>query len=339
MGAWTYRPSRWIAGIAAAGLLLSACGGDDAASNGDDGGDAAASDTNFPEGPITLLVGFGPGGANDLIARRAAPLMSEILGVPISVENMPGASGVIAMAEMMNRDADGYTMVTHQVGTPAISAALDELPFEQDAIELLGTMTNDPVGIAVAIDSPFESLQDLIDAQDAGAVTAGHQGFTQPDGVAASLFELRTERDLSHVAYDSGGEQAAALFGGFIDSGFRAGGYYDVVGDEVRVLAVMADDRSDTLPDVPTVQEAAGFEANVPVRRGFSVPAAVPEEIKQLLADAFAQAANDPRFSEGLVEDINLSFGFLDREEAAVAESELESIILEVNEAGLLGSR
>ena len=330
---WSRRQLRWIAASAGAALALTACGNDDGSATAGDG------EGDWPDGPLTLLVGFGAGGANDLIARRAAPLMSEILGVPIQVENLPGASGVVALQEMLNRDPDGMTMATYQSGTTAIGEAMEDLPFAADELELLGTMTADPVGIAVAMDSPYQDLTDVVEAANETHVTGGHMGFTQPDGVSTSLFELRNDVELTHVAYDSGGEQASALLGGHVDVGFRAGGYYDVAGEEVRVLAVMSPERVDALPDTPTVTEAIDVDLDLIVRRGFAVPADVPEERQQRLAEAFAEAAQDPRFSDGLVEDINLSYGYLSRDEAAEAERDLQSVITEVDEAGLLGNR
>lgn len=331
-------------------MLLAACGGTGAASDApagdeqtgdeltDDGGtdaEEAAEHDDFPNQPITLLVGFGAGGANDLIARRIAPIMSDILGVPIQVENLPGGAGIVATDEMLNREPDGYTLVTHQF----MSDLLEDLPFERDDLTVLGQNTDDPAAVAVPMDSPYENLEQFNEAAQSGDVTAAHPGITGLAGLATAYYELEQDVRFTHLTYDSGSDMHAALIGGHTDSAFRAGGWYDAHGNELRILGLMAEERVDEISDVPTIEEVTGERMVFTAARGIAVPSDVPENRIQILADAFAEASQSDEYQQGMLEELGFRPEFRSREEAAELQAEMEEIVRRLVEEELLTER
>lgn len=328
--------------LAAGALVLTACGGAEGSdvSEGSDpsSGEEAAGDettSDFPEQPITLLVGFGAGGANDLVARRIAPIMSEVLGQPIQVENMPGGAGVVATDEMLNRDHDGYTIVTHQF----LSDQLEDLPFSEDDITVLGQMTDDPAVVGVPVDSPYESLEELNAAVEEGDVTAAHPGIRGLAGLATAYYELEQDLRFTHLTYDSGGDMNAAVLGGHTDSAFRAGGWYDSHPDELRILGSMSDEPVDDLEGVPTVEEATGVPMQFTAARGIAVPSDIPEDRMQILEDAFAEAAQSEEFQDGMLDELNFRPAYRSRVEAAELEDSMREIVGRLVDEGLLTDR
>jgi len=324
--------------------LAAACanGADDVEASDEDRGQEAQGEDqeaagDFPSEPITLIVQFAAGGANDLLMRMLAPKMSEVLGVPVGVENIEGGSGVIGLTEAYNRPADGHTLVTWSPPGEYLSEVQGEFSgFTVDDFVMIGAANVDPGAIAVPIDSPYQTLEALNDAMAQTELSAATSGLTSNNAVGAMSYMAATGLDFTLVPYDSGAELTAALIGGTTDFGMRAGGWYDLHEVELRILALTSAERVSDFPDIPTVAEITGEDVIFSAMRGLAVRSDTPQEHIDILVDAFETAANDPSVRDRLLDEIGFRWEYLGPEEAAdVADQMMASVDEFASELGL----
>jgi tripartite-type tricarboxylate transporter receptor subunit TctC len=238
----------------------------------------------FPSKPITIIVGFAPGGAVDIIAREVAKQVQGALGQPVLIENKPGAGTNIAMRALIASPADGHTLMLAANSLAANPSLYDPPPFDPakdvTPISLVGRV---PVVFAVSTSSTIDSLPALIAAAKAKprGITYGSPGNGSTPHLAIALFESRAGIQLAHVPYKGGTPAITDVLGGHIAGvGVNALEVQPhVKSGKLRVLAVMSPVRSPIFPDVPTVAEAGfpGFESSVWYI--FIGPAGVPQPI------------------------------------------------------------
>jgi tripartite-type tricarboxylate transporter receptor subunit TctC len=242
----------------------------------------------YPTRPIRFLVGFGAGGANDLVARLVGTHLGPRLGQQVVVDNRPGASGMIAHEILANSTPDGHTMVLAAVSAMAMGPALrggkapfdvnrDFAPVAQvvDAVTLLSTNPS----------SASRSLKDFVDRakRDPGKLTVGNPGIGSIGHLAFELFNSTAGIKVISVPYKSGGLAATAVISGQVEHlvGIISSGAPHVRSGKLRGLAVTSPKRSGALPDVPTIAEQGypGFEASGWL--GVAFPAKTPDAIVQ----------------------------------------------------------
>lgn len=258
---------------------------------------------------ITTIVPSTAGGGTDTAARLIAPLMEKDLGVPIEIVNKPGASMQIGLTEVASAKPDGYTLVWSVLPTAA-SIYLDperKSPFKRASLTPIGLYYGAPFGIVVLANSPYKTLKDLVEAAKANPnkLKAGTSGFMATGHFAVLAFENGTDTKMATVNFQGGGPQLTALLGGHTDASFQSIG--EVVSHQkagtVRVLAVMGDQRSELMPDVPTTSEA-GFSKIEPIGSdiGLSAPAGTPPAIIQRLTESLKKAMQDPALKARMTE-------------------------------------
>ena len=239
----------------------------------------------YPARPVRLLVGFAPGGANDLVARVVAAKLGPRLGQQLVVDNRPGAGGNIAHDLLAKAAPDGYTMVLASVSSIAMSPGL------------LGKMPYDPVNdfapvaqlvavstlLATQPSNPSRTLGDLVALakQQPGKITVANPGRGSIAHLAFELFSVTAGIRVINVPYKGGGPAVVDVLAGQV--GFSAGiistGAPHVRSGKLRGLGVTSLRRSPILPDVPAIAESgyAGFEASGWL--GFAFPAKTPAAI------------------------------------------------------------
>lgn len=269
----------------------------------------------FPEEDITLIVPYGSGGSNDVLARMLAPLMAEELGVSIGVENVTGASGSIGLSEAYESGPDGYTMVAFTPPNEYIAELQGLLDIPVGEFRMLGAANVDPGMIAVPADSPYQTLEELNEASATEELSVAVHGLASNYTVGALNYMEAAGLDWSLVHHDSGGDITTAVQGGHTDVGVRAGGWYDLHPQDLRVLAVTSEERADEFDGVPTVEEVIGEPVIMKSLRGFAVHADTPEDRFQVLADAFAAAVQSDEFKSAVMNDLGLRWEFQDAEE------------------------
>lgn len=245
----------------------------------------------FPSKPIKFVVPFGPGSGTDTSARYFARKLQDLTGQAVVVENKPGANGFLAVKQVLQAPADGYTVFIGSNSTLAVNAALfRELPYDPAAdFAPLTMMMRSPAMLAVPPAAPYGDLKALLAYAKAnpgkanfGAGSAGYQ-------LMGELLNDMGGIQTVHVPFKSAGETMTAVASGTVDYAFaEVTAVLELAkGGRVKILAVAADKRVGNAPEVPTMGEAGlpGFEAYTWV--GAMVSAKTPAAETAKLAELF----------------------------------------------------
>jgi len=249
---------------------------------------------SYPNRPIKLVVGFGPGGGTDILGRLVAPQLSERLGVAVTVENRPGANSNIGTDYVAKSTPDGYTLLVGGSASMALSSGLyARLPFDplKDFIPIAQIVAGDALVLAVHPSVPAKSVKELIAYAKANPGKVFYGSGAPPFQIAAEYFNKLAGVNMTHVPFKGAAGAVAATVAGetqvtvvSIASGlaqFKAG--------KLRMLAVTGFKRDHVLPDVPTMKEA-GLTENfeVPMWTGLFAPAGTPAPIVEKLSSQMA---------------------------------------------------
>jgi tripartite-type tricarboxylate transporter receptor subunit TctC len=265
-------------------------------------GTSAAAQADFPSRTIEILVGFAAGGPVDTVTRAAAPFLERHLGdgTSIAVINRPGAAGVVAAIATSRAEADGHTLM--MLSYPALVTARfgqAEDPYSLSDFEFLGNVTSDPHNFFVAADSPYESLDDLMEAarENPGTINVAAAGVGGAAHLALMVFEAETGLSFNYVPADGGAGTQTQVLGGHVDAGITTLSSLTsyVREGQMRILASFGTQRPAALPDVPTAREQ-GVDVLWGALRGIAAPGPLPDDIRQRLADAVEATMTDPEF-------------------------------------------
>ena len=269
-------------------------------------GSVAEAQPAYPTRPIEIIVAYNPGGAADVAARLVAAHASKKWGQPVSVVNMPGASGITGALRALNARPDGYTLLLDPHATSAMLFAVEsDVPFKMDGKTQIALITLDPVIYTVKIDSPWKTLKDVAEAARANPKTFRY-GIAGVSGVASFsvsqfLFGAGVSvNDANKVVFTGGAPTMTALAGGHIDF---AGQQWSestglIQGGKVRALAVVHPTRLPSLPDIPTAKEAGFPDLNVVGWQGLAGPKGLPPAIVAKWNALLEEASKDPAFLE-----------------------------------------
>ncbi|ABD53645.1 Bug family tripartite tricarboxylate transporter substrate binding protein [Jannaschia sp. CCS1] len=215
-----------------------------------------------PRRPINAILPYSAGGGTDALARAAAAAAEGILPVPLVIVNRPGSSGITGATEAAAARPDGNTVMVTSAGSFLLTSMLrdtDVTPF--DSFEIIAQIGNLTPAVIVPANSPFQSVQDLVDAANAnpGALRWAHNGRGGFHHVAGQSFLDRNGLEAQDVPFQGGGPTRAAVIGEQVDFAFvgiqQAAGFEN----ELRVLALAAPERDAIRDDVPTLPEL-GFD-------------------------------------------------------------------------------
>jgi len=226
----------------------------------------ATAQTNWPEKPVRLVVGFTAGSATDVTGRMFAQKFSEAWGQPVIVENIAGNSGAIGTDKVAKAAPDGYTLMWSGNAAITILPSLQPLPFDPlKDLAPISTTLSMPSIFFVNNDLPVKSIADLIAYAKAnpGKLSYGTPGVGTPQHVAGELFCHLAGIKMEHIPYR--GANLADVMGGVVPVGIQnAGASLPLVRDgRVRGIGITSLKRSPNAPDLPTLVEAGfpGFEA------------------------------------------------------------------------------
>jgi tripartite-type tricarboxylate transporter receptor subunit TctC len=225
-----------------------------------------AAQTNWPDKPVRLVVGFTAGSATDVTARMFAQKFSEAWGQPVVVDNVAGNSGAIGTDKVAKAPPDGYTLMWAGNAAITVLPNLQTLPFDPlKDLAPISTALSMPSIFLVNNDLPVKSIAELIAYAKAnpGKLSYGTPGVGTPQHVAGELFCHLAGIKMEHIPYR--GANLADVMGGIVPLGIQnAGASLPLVRDSrVRGIAVTSLKRSPNAPDLPTMVEAGfpGFEA------------------------------------------------------------------------------
>jgi tripartite-type tricarboxylate transporter receptor subunit TctC len=253
----------------------------------------------YPSHPVHVLVGFGPGGSPEIIARLVGESLSERLGQKFIIENRPGAGTTIATEAVARSNPDGYTLLL--VTLPNVTAGMlyEGLPFDfRTDIVPIASMSLLPQVMVVNHNFPATTVPEFIAHAKAnpGKINMASTGSGNLSHLSIELFKILAEVDVVHVPYRGAGPAQADLLGGRVD------GMFDTIpaliepvrGGRLRGLAVTTRKRFPALPDLPTVGESVpGFEVNGLI--GLGAPKGTPAEIVRKLNSETNAAVAEPK--------------------------------------------
>lgn len=243
----------------------------------------------YPEKPVTLVIGYAAGGGTDTIARVVADEMSKALGQPITAVNKPGAGGGIAAMQVMRSPADGYTVLLDPSSSISLNPKLsDQQNFGPDDFDYVGMVANFQAALVAPKDRPYDTLEEFVAwaKENPGATYAQiNPGSTMAMDVIENMAGIETRR----VPTKGGAGAMNSLIAGQVDLGY-SGGIHQRYTDEVKVLAPLVSTRSLTEPEKPTAQEA-GFPVVLNSNITLAVPKGTDADVIAKLADALETAA------------------------------------------------
>jgi tripartite-type tricarboxylate transporter receptor subunit TctC len=267
---------------------------------------AAAAD--YPDRPVTIVVGFPPGGASDIMARILTAKLGSVLGQPFVVDNRPGAGGNVAGEFVAHAAPDGYTLLLGNNAILATNVSLySKIGFDPEKdfapISLIGTQAN---VLVVNDEVKAHSLAELIALAKAnpGKLNFASSGYGLAAHLAGELFKAQAHIDIVHVPYKGSAPALQDVIAGQDQMMFAttSGVMGFLKNDQVRALAVTTLKRTPSLPEVPTMDEAGlpGFEATT--WHGLVAPAGTPPQVIAALNKAIAETLKDPDIQHKLAD-------------------------------------
>jgi tripartite-type tricarboxylate transporter receptor subunit TctC len=286
----------WSWGVAIAAVLLGSTSL----------GASADEISDYPNRPINLVVGFTPGGGNDVVARIVDAKAGEILKTSVVILNRPGANGGIALESVGKAAPDGYTIILGSSSVIAINPVLSGNP-DQDPVKNfvgLGTLAMTPQVLAVNPAVEARTMDEFVALSQKKEISVASAGIGGLPHLAIELIQSVEKAKLLHVPYRGGAPAATDVVAGHMQ-----GIVMDlpavqsfILDGQMRAIAVLNDKRSAALPNVPTSVEQGAKEIVAVNWYGLLAPAKTPEPIADRLFQAFSTAANDPAVKAKLAE-------------------------------------
>jgi len=270
---------------------------------------------SLPGAPVRILVAYPPGGVSDATARALAERAARQLGVPVIVDNRPGAGGVVAMASLKHAPPDGRTLVFSAISPLTIAARSGPAEFDpdKDVTPVMSVMVT-PVLVVGTTALRGDTLAAVVEGarRQPGAVRWATSGVGTTGHRVMERVRDASGVDITHVPYKGGGQQIAdALAGEFEVLSSNAGElqFKYVREGRLKALAVGAPERLGMLPGVPTLAEAGFPAANLSSTFGLFAPGRTPPQVVSELNRVFEEALRDPDIRRRLLEAGNIATG------------------------------
>jgi tripartite-type tricarboxylate transporter receptor subunit TctC len=294
---------------------------------------------SYPSKPIRFMVGFPPGGTNDIVTRLLAQKLSELIGQPVVVENRGGANTAIASEVLVNAPPDGYTILLNAAGH-ATNPSLMKLPFDSIKDFTFITLVAEAQNLLVLHPSlPARSVKELIaiSKKNPGEINYASGGTGTTVHLSAELFQYMTGVKWVHIPYKGSGPAVVELMAGQTSVMFP--NLPSAIGQarsgKLRAIAVSGARRSPAAPDLPTIAEAGvpGFE--VTAWFGVSTPAKTPRVIVDKLNAQFVQALKTSEFRDRLLSVGAEPLGTTPEEYARFVQTEIAKWAKVIKAAGI----
>lgn len=262
----------------------------------------------YPEKPIEIIVGYSAGGGTDVMARTVGKFLATALGENASVviKNTPGAGGQIGFTNVATAKPDGYTLGTFNL--PAALALTNDrnAAYDVNSFTYLANFVEDPNTIVVRSDSKFNTLDEFLAAAKAnpGAITLGLSSLGGNDHFAANLITQASGAEFTLVPFKGAAMARTALMGGHVAAGTMTLSQTTSFQDDIKVLAVLANERSKFRPKVPTAKEL-GYDVQMSSLRGIVAPAGLAPDVAKRLRAALVKVNKNPEFQKMMAKQGN----------------------------------
>ena len=260
----------------------------------------------YPSKPISILVGYPPGGPVDTLARGIGQKLSDALGQQVIVENVPGATGMIANQRLVKSAADGYTLLMGANPMSIQATIMKSLPYNSlRDFTPIAYVGDSPYLLVVPPNSPARTVGELVSLVRAspGKMSYGSAGTGSANHLAGELMKSMAKLDINHVAYKGAAPAEVDVMGGHVAYIFDAftTGLKLVQGGKLRALAVTTETRSPAAPDIPTMAESGFPGFAVQAWYGLFGPANMPPEVVRRLNEEVNKAIAAPDLQARLV--------------------------------------
>jgi tripartite-type tricarboxylate transporter receptor subunit TctC len=263
-----------------------------------------AAQTDYPTRPIKIVVGFGPGGGTDILARLVGAKLSQILGQQIVIENRPGAAARLAAEYVTKQPGDGYTLLASPIGAFSVAAAVySDLKYSPTKsfvpLALIGQF---PLILAVSASNPANNVKELVAYAKQHPDKANYPSTSPSFIIPMEELKLASGMPAVMIPYKSSGEMVLSVISDqsmmtMVDPPPTVP---QVKAGKLKALAVTGNERLAELPDVPSMTEAGYPSVDVHLWNGMFAPASTPPAIVAKLEKALAQAIHDPGVSAKL---------------------------------------
>ena len=265
---------------------------------------ALPASAEYPEQSVEYIIPFGPGGESDITARHQQAFFKDKFGQDLIISYKPGGGGAVGWAQLNEMKGDGYTIMGVNLPHIVVKPRQKDVGFQTEDLTSVYMFHYTPDAIVVKADSPFQSLQDVIDHAKAnpGATTFSGSGKGTANHLAQVRFDALAGTKTTYVPYKGTGAAVQALLSGDV---LAEWGYTSVGGkhgDKVRMLAVAMEERHPRFPDVPTFSEL-GYDLVSGAYRGIAVPKSTPEAVRVRLSAMVAEINADPEFRKRMEND------------------------------------
>jgi tripartite-type tricarboxylate transporter receptor subunit TctC len=259
----------------------------------------------YPNRPIKLICPASSGIAIDACARYFAGKLAAKIGVPVNVENMPGAGGLLGFNAAARAKPDGYTLIFAGIPIYLLPLFQKAAPTTFDPVKSFTPVARVcyvPVSFAVSTESSIRSMKDLVDQMRAnsGQIRYGSQGMGSTQHICSEVLNVATNTKAEHVLYKAASTGVVDVVANRIDFMCLSPTVWIPLKEagKVRVLAVTGSQRQTLFPDVPTTTEAGFPDVDVKSQFDFMAPAGTPAAVVRVLESALVEAGNSDEFKE-----------------------------------------
>jgi tripartite-type tricarboxylate transporter receptor subunit TctC len=266
----------------------------------------AAAQPAFPSRPVSLVVGFAPGGPADIVARLIAPALAADLGQPVVVENASGAGGSIGQGRVAAARPDGHTILFGSLAQATIPTLVRGLPFDPLALEAIGMVNEVPMSIIARRDFPATSLAELVAVvrREGMRLNLGNAGVGSTSHLCSLLLISAIGTPVTIVPYRGNGPVMNDLLSGTLDMGCdqTTNNAEQIRNGSIRGYAITTAERTSALPDVPTTAEAGLPAMSMSGWNMLFAPAGTPRPVIDRLNRALLATLADQAVTRRMVE-------------------------------------
>lgn len=262
--------------------------------------------TNYPNGPIKLIVPWPAGGSADALGRLLGERLGRELKTNIIVENVAGASGIIGTQQFIRAKPDGYTLLlatsSGNVSAPNLFKKITFDPIKD--FSPIGIVASIPSILIVSSTSSYTSPKEIVDEakKHPDTLSYGSGGIGNSGHLTSVLFSLSTDIKAHHIPYKGNNPALTDLIGERLDYMFDNGAIPHIKGNKVKALAVTSHERIKAMPEIPTFKELGFDDVILSTWFGLAAPAKTPENIINEINSALNNSLQDPIFSQRLID-------------------------------------
>ncbi|MDR5886740.1 tripartite tricarboxylate transporter substrate binding protein [Vreelandella janggokensis] len=266
---------------------------------------SSAQAQEWPTDDVRLVVPYAPGGTTDVLSRSVADLLQEELDTNVVVENRPGAGSTVATGRLARggRDVD-HTILMASPGHAIGAAIYPNLAYDPvEDFVFIQNMIDIPNVMVVPADSPYDNVSDFVEAAKEENMTFSHSGVGSSIHMSGELFKTLTETNMTAVPFAGSGAALPALLGGDVDVSFEnmPTVYSHIQSGDLKALAVTSAERSEYLPDVPTLNEIGKYNLDQFITTawfGLIANESFPEEGVTVLQEALQKVMAREQFTD-----------------------------------------